>query len=591
MLYIVVICLIAFLLYRSQSSSRVSELERNVQELKKLLEQPSNKAVPPQAHEPMLVPTPAEIAQSGYVTPIVAQQTFVPQSLKAQSIPIPMQNTEPDAASQFVDWLKQDFFMKLGAFLLLAAFGWFVSYAFMEGWIGEEGRITLGLIAGAAILAFGGWRIRSYEHQGAILIVLGQAVVLLTMTAGRELYSMFDPISTLGVILLTIVFVTFVSLRYDRKKLALANIIVAAIAPYFATLPTIGVGWHFAYLFVIVLGTLWVVYVTKWRELTFAALIIVALEAMPYLAHVDNQIALLWVFVFVAVFFVTNLVSIVRVFGEALSPAHLYTAVGTALLLIVWIFGAAPEEFQSLLFIVWMLVFSLGAYLTFKITNDRAPFYVYGGTSVVLLAAATQAELSGSALTIAYTLEIAVLVGLGLYFRLPRNVVNTLTLLFFIPGMATLQNISSSNWNNGVLHEDFFTLAIFGLVLAVTGVAIHEYETRNGGMENVTAQALITLGGVYGLILTWLIPHALFADDTAIMVALVTYTIIGLGMYVQPPEHKTMRSVGAALIGLVVARLLFVDVWAMEIFERIVTFFMIGVLLMMTAFLRKGEHK
>jgi uncharacterized membrane protein len=81
--------------------------------------------------------------------------------------------------------------------------------------------------------------------------------------------------------------------------------------------------------------------------------------------------------------------------------------------------------------------------------------------------------------------------------------------------------------------------------------------------------------------------------DLATMTTLIIYTVIGLvayfaGLY----GNDTARRVyGTVLLAFVVVRLLFIDVWEMELFGRVITFFAIGILLMSTAFLTKKKTK
>ena len=71
------------------------------------------------------------------------------------------------------------------------------------------------------------------------------------------------------------------------------------------------------------------------------------------------------------------------------------------------------------------------------------------------------------------------------------------------------------------------------------------------------------------------------------MVALSIYTVIGIAAYLEgfKFESRALRIYGGALLLCVVGRLLVVDVWQMELTGRIITFFLIGTLLMSTAFL------
>lgn len=511
----------------------------------------------------------------------------------SKTTPITSSVYEKDLGTLFVEWLKKDLLMKIGALFLLMGIGWFVSYAFIHNWIGPAGRIALGLLTGAGVLSLGIWRIKERENQGAIFTVLGSTVVIMTVFSARMMYDMFTPVTALGLMFVSTLFVTFVSLMYKRNSLALASLILAGIAPYLTYAPTKGMIEDFIYLLVIVLGTLWVVYITGWRNLTFTALIITAITTIPY-SQVwgDKYVALMWAFVFTAIFFVANVVSLIRQRGKLLSTIHLYTALGTALYLAVWIFGVVPETYQSLLFVAWMLVFSFGTYLAFRSTGAQAPFYIYGGTSAALLAAAIVAEFEGAVLTIMLTFEVAIIVFASSALRLGSKVTNAASLLFVVPILLSFESIASSAWKMGVIHEDLFNLLILTLVLLIVGLFVFEQEKVAGTKDMQTGGVLITIGSMYGIVLIWLVIHALIkSNDVATMYTLILYTILGVITYFKGLTNKnhSLKIGGGALVGFVVVRLLLIDVWSMDLPGRILTFIAIGVLLLSTAFFRRGK--
>src|SRR3989338_8030459 len=80
---------------------------------------------------------------------------------------------EPVKPNPLIEWLKTDWLMKLGAFLLILALGWFVRYAFVNNWIGPIGRISMGMIIGAAIMAFGHGLMPTRRTPGHVLTVTG----------------------------------------------------------------------------------------------------------------------------------------------------------------------------------------------------------------------------------------------------------------------------------------------------------------------------------------------------------------------------------------------------------------------------------
>lgn len=511
----------------------------------------------------------------------------------SQTTPATSSVYEKDSGTLFLEWLQKDLLMKIGALFLLMGIGWFVSYAFIHNWIGPAGRIALGLLTGAGVLALGIWRIKEKENQGAIFTVLGSTVVIMTVFSARMMYDMFTPLTALGLMFVSILFVTFVSLMYKRNSLALASLILAGVAPYLTNAPTGGMIEHFTYLLVIVLGTLWVVYVTGWRNLTFTALVITAITTISYSQGWDEKyVALMWAFVFTAIFFVANVLSLIRQRGKLLSTVHLYTALGTALYLAVWIFGVVPETYQSLLFVAWMLVFSFGTYLAFRSTGAQAPFYIYGGTSAALLAAAMVAEFEGAVLTIMLTFEVAVIVFAASALRLGSKVTNAVSLLFVVPILLSFGSIASSAWNQGIMHEDFLNLLILTLVLLIVGLFAVEQEKITGTKDMQTGGVLITTGSVYGIVLIWLVIHALIeSNDVATMYTLVLYTILGVITYFKglTDDSHHLKIGGGMLVGFVVVRLLLIDVWSMDLPGRIITFIVIGVLLLSTAFFRNGK--
>ena len=243
-----------------------------------------------------------------------------------------------------------------------------------------------------------------------------------------------------------------------------------------------------------------------------------------------------------------------------------------------------------------MVVFAVGAFLIFRITQRREPFYVYAGVGIAMLAAATSAELSGATLTIAYTIESGIIAFIAYTILRDIKIAERISLLLVGPVILSISSITSRAWATSVIHKDFFVLFILGLTLLGLGAfflrRVKEIEDKEPQQFNAT---LLIVGSAYAYIILWLSLHAgLQNDNTAVMISLVIYTIIGLIAYFYglTNEKRGLRLYGGALVGFVVGRLFLVDIWRMELAGRIVTFFLIGALLVSTAFLgRKKRNK
>jgi hypothetical protein len=93
----------------------------------------------------------------------------------------------------------------------------------------------------------------------------------------------------------------------------------------------------------------------------------------------------------------------------------------------------------------------------------------------------------------------------------------------------------------------------------------------------------------WGLLSLWYTAEAFFRDENAAhAIALVIATIIGLGCYVygRVNQMKITRFTGIGVLVVILLRLLLVEIWGMELFERVVLFGVIGVLLMITSLIK-----
>jgi len=566
--------------------ARLSALEKKVDQL----QQGKQRPMQPEASsfDPATPPQPlhAPVAQSA------TELAYLQKHNLAPDVPPATVPQTPYEEGPFMTWLKQDPLMKIGALLLLIAFGWFVSYAFANNWIGPMGRITLGLLAGVGIMALGVWRERAYPHQGAVFTVLGSSAVLLTVFAAREIYDFFTPLTALGVMFLSIVFVAAQAVRQRSQNLALAGLTLGAIAPLLTNTSPDVVG-IFSYLLILVLGSLWVMRSIGAVVLPAAAFVIVALYGSPYLGggHTDPEtsLALLFAFIFAAIFFMSNVVSILARQDAAARQSQIFLAASTGLYLVVWVYAAADPVWHSLLYAVWMIVFATGAFMVYLRTQERIPFYIYGAVSVGLLGAATAAELSGPLLTIAFAIQIAALIAVSNVLFQERTVVSSISLLYAVPLLLGVGHILSPAWRDGFLHGDFFALMVTLLSLLISAIILSDSGSADATEDANTSVVLLTVSGILSVVLVWLVTHSLFSDDVATFIALCTYTISGLVLFVtgHASGNQFQKIAGGILIGLVIARLLLVDVWTMELVGRIITFFSIGILLMSTAFMQK----
>lgn len=642
------------------------------------------------------------------VSPIVPQSPVAQHAVQSEDLTPPLHvSTQP--TFDLVAWLAKDWLLKLGALCVLIAFGWFVSYAFINGWVGPFGKIALGLCFGTILLAFGWWRIKSEIEQGAIFLALGAAINLLVVYAARSLYDMFTPATALVLMFATSAFVAYMSALYRHKTLAVLGVLLAGTAPFLtATSAAHDIGL-FSYLLVVVLGSMLVAWYTRFGAPSLVSLGIVAIYSMKFVgASILDERMLVFGMLFACVFFVAGIVRTFRR-GVALIAYDITLAVGNAALLLFYIVTFAPADWQSLIVAAWMSVFLLGAFLTVRMLRARSFFFIYAGIGLSYLVVATALELEGNVLVVALATEAAVIIVATDLLLKSRTLTERVALLMAGPAFLAVEAIVSPLWQMGVIQSAMFTLLTVGVLMVITGfftlrrliiategktsflrawhipvgfmffsaiaaqafaLGVHlplylvliaatcvpplirsvlrssrvaeasgtlllipsliaiqslfapewQHTAVHGhmlvllvaaGCLSVLAYVFYiwralgdecawyeTLSGWYAVLasgfaaaLVWLISHAYLSEGQAVALSLIVYVITGLSTYLYGVVHESamLRKYGTTVLALAFGRLLLVDVWVLELLWRIVTFFVIGLMLLGTAFIRKGK--
>ena len=508
---------------------------------------------------------------------------------------LPPQDTADSmsAGDRFIIWFKEDWLLKLGGLLLLIGLGWFTTYAFINNWIGEMGRITLGLFVGVLVIALGSWRIKKYINQGGIFLVVGSAIILLTVFAAREVYDMFTPFFALAVMFLSTAYISLVSVKFNSLAVSMSGLVMAFVAPLLVNNSGADKVWIFSYLFVVTLGAIWIVAIKKnWGVLIFTGLVGVLLYSLPVASiyNYNNKDVLIWfAYAFAAVYFLASIINIINS-KENDIKAFLWTAVGNGAFLLMWIMSAVTKEWQSSIIALWMVIFAIGAFISFGVTKIRSVFYVYAGVAIAMLIVATTIELDGYALLVAYTLE-SFLIPLLIYFATKDVRASTVSsILVAGPLLMSLSNLETYYRSHVALSKDFFVIALVILVLMILGIIYKKVKEANVNYNFYPDNFLLIVGSVYAYILLWsFLRVGIGLAVISTTLSLVIFTIVGLVKYFYGMSigSKILRNYGGVLIGFVILRLLFVDIWEMATGAKVFVFILIGVLLMSTAFVSK----
>lgn len=516
----------------------------------------------------------------------------------------------------FIEWIKDGFLLKLGSFFILISVGWFVSYAFIEKkWIGEIGVTTLGVLLGIAVLVWGTLRVLKYKKYGDVFVILGTAISILVITFAVHKFGLFgNGYFALLLMLLILSFSTFISVKFDLINIVRVNILFAGFLPFLAGIDISNESnqsFFMTYLLVILLGTLWVVWVTKWREFILYCLVMALLYSLA-IAQIGTPVKLQFIaslmsFVTILVFFVTNIVGIVRQETEQKVTKFILpslVALGTVFLIGIWTNAIFYKQDLKIgfIFFIWALVFAFGSFVVTKLTQNKKAFYLYGSLSISLLGIATAYILEGATLTLVLALEIFALVLAAAKITEQAKIPAFLSLLYVLPIMMSVDQydrLGRLARDGGLsffekINSDFWSVTIVMLVVVLSAFSIsallkknENVEDKNGDVEVLFKFLAITAGilafGWYNLFL-----DLLTSKDLATFISIFTVVSLGLFLLNLNSEKKVYHIVGYVLLVYGILRLFF-GTGSLDVLYKVLIFALIGVLFIVTELNKKKK--
>jgi len=546
------------------------------------------------------------------------QHALMSTNSSTQSISQVVDSSDPMYVEQFFAWLKHDWPLKVGGFLIILAAGWFITYAAAEGWLSEAARVTMGYVFGVAALIYGTFRVEKVRLQGNVFFLIGIAAIFVSTIAAVNFVSVTMPSAlALFVMFMTVAFVSLVSLKQKSQTLNGSMIAFGAFVP----LAFFGAGLEthiiFAYLFVLTLGTLWIVYKTSWRKLTALMLGVVALYSIGHAFDVGDAQSwtnMLLALAFGAVFYGANVRAIISAtnvseVGKGLRTTDYLTALGITMLYLVWVYLFGPADYRVVLLLLGVALFVGASYGIYSATRVQAPTVIYGAAAFILIAVATAEVASGAVLITAYIVESSVAIALGIYVRgkqltTPQQMLAVI--LYCGPLLLLIESISKGfsyiatndvlSYRGGTSIGDVLPhlFAIFVAVLCslILAVLVRLILNLSVNENRKFMRFFAIIGLALSVVLVWLVTHTFIPEyDVATFVSLFIYAAAGAYFYVlgARERYKPYQIVGVVLFGIVLVDIFFIEFWEMSQALRIITSFVVGVVLMAAAYIARSR--
>ncbi len=495
---------------------------------------------------------------------------------------------EPNAFSNFFNGLFKDWLIKIGALLLVLALAWFVRYSFLEGWVGPVGRITFGYLFTVSLFFLGNQQLQKRRTPATFLLAIGFTGILLTTFAAREMYDFFTPAIALAIMVLATIATIFVSHANKLIKLAVLGLLGGAVAPLLAVSSVPNYNFFAFYAFILTISYLIVTTLNDWDRLR-------AITCLVWIFMIETVIYSISIYLFVSLlllFFATMIFAYMYSSKNNKKPIvldlivinllGLFTMLSIADLVKVHLIGLVLVSIA-----VGVMLLADRLYKLLKPSIET--FYGITASAITIFFAATIYQFDGVVLNLALSFEILALIFVTKKLLKKDSWAEYLAFLFVIPGIWAFGSFNSLYYSSTIFNTYLLDIFGFVLILAAT-LAVLKPTLKSKPVTDVIVPALYVafIGYLYGLI--WVVNAVIFKyASTGKSVSLVIFTILGLGAYFSAIRLKTnyLKYTGIFTLAFVVIRLLLVEVWDMTLVARVITFLLIGLMMVGTSFYEK----
>jgi uncharacterized membrane protein len=494
---------------------------------------------------------------------------------------------------------------RIGILALIIAVSFFLKYAFDNNWIGPSGRVAIGILLGAAMLPWSQWLLgKGYSYFSEGIAALGQATLLLSVWAGCRYYTLFSPeVGFAGMVIVTAVMAA-VALGRNSERIALLSLLGGFLTPLLVSTGKDEQVVLFTYLLILGAGLLVIAARRDWRSLAPLSFVLTQLYFWGWYESFYRTETLERTIVFATLFFLLYLVlpvlravrfSSLDAIGMFLVLLNSFAYLG-ALYVTLW-----PQDRWPLTLLV--LALSAGHVVLARFVPPpkagESPLtrQLFAGLALTFVTLAIPIRLEGKWITLALAIEGAILVWTGY-----RSLAPWLGQAgFFLIAVAALRVVFlPTPAPQFLLNERFATYLVVIAGMGVALFAAHRHNASVGEREMNALGVLAVAINIYALIALSLELWDYFGRAASVGIdtgwaqhlalsllwTLYASALIAVGIQRRVP---LLRWQALVLFGLVVAKVFFYDSSYLERLYRIISFLILGLVLLVVSFLYQSK--
>ena len=533
---------------------------------------------------------------------------------------------------------------RIGVLALVFGIAFFLKHAFENDWIGEMGRVAIGILSGMVLIYLGDLLRKKFNAYAATLTGGGIAVLYLSIYSSFAYYQLIGQTPAFIAMMIITAIGAFLAIRYEQISLAALSILGGFLTPLLISTSTNNQIELFSYITILNLGILGISYFRNWQKLNLLGFLATLFLYITWLSQHYDKSQLFSTEAFLTLWFVIYSVAIVShnvLHKKKVDTFDLMLIVLNALVYFVSSYILLLKDYGDYMgfFAVLMaVIYFVFASISYKINCENKKLILFfPGVAIFFLTIAAPIQFDGSLVTIAWALEVVLLVAAG--FNLKNYAIRQFACVLLGMVVARLIFIDS---HKVILVEDYimifnerFITFMFGIfsffvvyrlylkykylikgkelkVIAITLFLVNflflwnlsvevsvyfdnqiktqiamveypscakSYNSRNSIRCQKEQQEYSSLQAL-NYEKTKKIKNA---NSTSLTILWAFYAIALLAFGIQG-KNRFLRLMGIGLFGVVVAKLFLYDLWSMGGIYKIVSSIALGIVLLSASF-------
>ena len=387
--------------------------------------------------------------------------------------------------TNFEKYIGENLFGKIGILIFIIGIGFFVKYAIDQNWINETARTLMGYAVGAGMLVLAE-RLHKRYHTFSSLLAGGAFGIYYLITAiAFHYYALFSHTIAFVILCVTTIFMSAVSVLYDRKELAVTALVGGFIAPFIISTDSSSIISLQIYITILNIGMFCLAMYKKWAILpmvsfAFTYIILWGTTALGSFSDSEAGTTYPTLFAFATLFYVIFLLPVVFILrtqyggntrlgllGIITANSFMYLIYGDFLL---QHFEASSDTTAYLAFFIAAVNLAIHLYLRFRVEGQDTLRNLMLGLAVTFASMGVPILFSAANVLMVWAAESVLLLWL---FTKEKNRIYELASAVLL--LLTLGALAYYRTTDTFIHDTGDSLFFNGAFFVTTFVSIAYY--------------------------------------------------------------------------------------------------------------------